>query len=88
MRTRDLGIVIGNLEPGSDEQWQTATEVLETAGGREPSYEAIPQSTLDTLLRPKRPAGRGNYRGRPQRRNGGFDRERGARVGGGYRGDR
>ena len=63
-------------------------EVLETAGGREPSFEAIPQSVLDNLLRPKRPQGRGNYRGRPQRRNGGFSRERGARVGGGYRGHR
>ncbi|USQ77601.1 DEAD/DEAH box helicase [Ornithinimicrobium cryptoxanthini] len=64
------------------------SEVLETAGGREPSFEAIPQSQLDNLLRPRRPQGRGNYRGRPQRRNGGFDRERGARVGGGYRGNR
>ncbi len=62
-------------------------EVLETAGGREPSFDAIPQSQLDNLLRPKRPAGRGNYRGRPQRRNGGFNRERSSRVGG-YRGDR
>ncbi|WP_256829647.1 DEAD/DEAH box helicase [Ornithinimicrobium faecis] len=62
--------------------------VLETAGGREPSFEAIPQSVLDRLLRPKRPQGRGNYRGRPQRRNGGFDRERGNRVAGGYRGNR
>lgn len=63
-------------------------QVLETAGGREPSFDAIPQSQLDNLLRPKRPQGRGNYRGRPQRRNGGFDRERSARVGGGYRGNR
>src|SRR5690606_34241068 len=60
-------------------------EVLETAGGREPSFDPIPQSQLDNLLRPRRPQGRGNYRGRPQRRNGGFNRERGARVGGGYR---
>ncbi len=62
--------------------------VLETAGGREPSFEAIPQSRLEELLRPKRPAGRRPYRGRPQRGHGGFNRQRRPRAGEGYRGKR
>jgi superfamily II DNA/RNA helicase len=54
--------------------------IIETAGGSMPTAEAIPQSQLDSILRPARPAGRGG-RGRYGDRDGG-------RQGGGYRGNR
>ena len=61
--------------------------VIETAGGRMPSEEPIPQSRLDALLAPRRPArrpggrGGGPGRGRGERRFGG--QQRGGPRGGG-----
>ncbi|MGC5583665.1 DEAD/DEAH box helicase [Ornithinimicrobium sp. W1665] len=59
------------------------TAVIETAGGRVAEGEPIPQSALDAVLRPRRPAGRG---GRPAGRGGYGARGggQGAR-GGGYK---
>ncbi len=46
--------------------------VIETAGGSVPDAEPVPQSRLDEVMRPKRPAGRGPGRGGPGgRRQGG-----------------
>ncbi|HSP60658.1 MAG TPA: hypothetical protein VLO09_06320, partial [Ornithinimicrobium sp.] len=60
--------------------------IIETAGGRVAEGEPIPQSALDAVLRPRRPAGRG---GRPGGRGGSGPRGgQGGRGGYGGRGGR
>ncbi|MFB9732282.1 DEAD/DEAH box helicase [Ornithinimicrobium kibberense] len=58
------------------------TAIIETAGGRVAEGEPIPQSALDAVLRPRRPAGRG---GRPAGR-GGYGARGGQGGRGGYKG--